>query len=250
MEVQDYIDEPGCLMVFLAQALDDADPQPCGKCASCLSAPVVVPSFTQETVISAARFLRHSEIPLECKKRVVKDAFAEYGFQGNLPEGLRAETGRILSRWGDAGWGQIVANDKQENYFRDELVDAVAEMIRDRWQPNPSPTWITCVPSKNHPRLVPNFASRLANALAVPFLPVVTKVKDNEPQKEQQNKFHQCRNLDGVFDIEGRVPDGAVLLVDDVVDSGWTLTVIAALLRQSGSGPVWPLALTTSNLGA
>lgn len=250
VEVQSYIDEQGCLMVFLAQALDDVDPQPCGKCSSCLSAPVVDPSFTQETVISAARFLRHSEIPLECKKQVAKDAFAEYGFQGNLPEGLRAETGRILSRWGDAGWGQIVANDKQENYFRGELVDAVAEMIRDRWQPNPSPTWITCVPSKNHPMLVPNFASRLANALAVPFLPIVTKVKDNEPQKEQQNRFHQCRNLDGVFGIEGKVPDGAVLLVDDVVDSGWTLTVIAALLRQAGSGPVWPLALTTSNLGA
>ena len=250
VEVQAYIDEQGCLMVFLAQALDDADPQPCGKCASCLSAPVVDPSLTQETVVSAARFLRHSEIPLECKKQVAKDAFAEYGFQGNLPEELRAETGRILSRWGDAGWGQIVANDKQENYFRDELVDAVAEMIRDRWQPNPSPTWITCVPSKNHSMLVPNFASRLANALAVPFLPVVTKVKDNEPQKEQQNRFHQCRNLDGVFDIEGKVPDGAVLLVDDIVDSGWTLTVIAALLRQAGSGPVWPLALTTSNLGA
>lgn len=249
-DVQAYIDEQGCLMEFLARALDDADPQPCGKCASCLGAPVVEPSFTRAAAISAARFLRHSEIALECNKQVAQDAFAEYGFRGNLPKALRAETGKILSRWGDAGWGQLVADDKHNSHFRDELVDAVAEMIRDRWQPNPAPAWITCVPSRNHPALVPDFASRLASALALPFLPVVTKVKDNEPQKGQQNRFHQCQNLDGVFGIEGDVPDGAVLLVDDVVDSGWTLTIIAALLRQAGSGPVWPLALTTSSLGA
>jgi ATP-dependent DNA helicase RecQ len=249
-EVQAYIDEQGCLMEFLARALDDANPQPCRKCASCLGAPVVEPSFTRESAISAARFLRHSEIALECNKQVAKDAFAEYGLRGNLPEALRAETGRILSRWGDAGWGQLVADDKHNGHFRDELVDTIAEMIRDRWQPTPAPSWVTCVPSRNHPALVPDFANRLANALGLPFLPVVTKVKDNEPQKGQQNRFHQCQNLDGVFGIEGDVPAGAVLLVDDVVDSGWTLTVIAALLRQAGSGPVWPLALTTSSLGA
>lgn len=249
-EVQAYIDDQECLMEFLARALDDANPQLCGKCASCLGVPVVEPSFTREAAISAARFLRHSEIPLECNKQVAKDAFAEYGFRGNLPKALRAETGRILSRWGDAGWGQLVADDKHSGHFRDELVDAIAEMIRDRWQPTPAPAWITCVPSRNNPALVPNFANRLANALALPFLPVVTKIKVNEPQKGQQNRFHQCQNLDGVFGIEGDVLAGAVLLVDDVVDSGWTLTVIAALLRQAGSGPVWPLALTTSSLGA
>jgi ATP-dependent DNA helicase RecQ len=84
----------------------------------------------------------------------------------------------------------------------------------------------------------------------LPFLPVVTKVKANEPQKVQQNRFHQCRNLDGVFAVGGEVPAGPVLLVDDIVDSGWTLTIIAALLRQAGSGPVWPLALATSSMGS
>lgn len=249
-EVQAYIDEQGCLMEFLAQALDDKDPQPCGKCASCLGAPVVDPSFTREAEISAALFLHHSEIALECKIQVAKDAFAEYGFRGNLPKALRAETGRVLSRWGDAGWGQLVADDKRNGHFRDELVDAVAEMIRDRWRPNPMPTWVTCVSSTSHSVLVPNFADRLAKALALQFLPVVIKVKDNEPQKKQQNKFHQCQNLDGVFNIVGDVSDKAVLLVDDIVDSRWTLTVIATLLRQAGSGPVYPLALATSSLGA
>ena len=249
-EIQNYITEQGCLMEFLAKALDDAEPQACGKCASCLGRPIVDTAFTRESAISAARFLRHSEFELECNRQVAKDAFPQYGFQGNLPAALRAETGRTLTRWGDAGWGQLVAEDKRSGYFREELVNAVVDMLRDRWQPSPPPTWVTCVPSKNNPDLVPNYARRLADALDLPFTPVVLKVKDNNPQKEQQNRYHQCRNLDKVFAIDGIVPVGPVLLVDDIVDSRWTLTVIAALLRQAGSGPVWPLALAASSAEA
>jgi ATP-dependent DNA helicase RecQ len=36
---------------------------------------------------------------------------------------------------------------------------------------------------------------------------------------------------------------GPVLLVDDVVDSGWTMTVAARLLRQAGAAAVLPFAL-------
>lgn len=249
-EMQAYIDAPGCLMEFLANALDDVNPRPCGICESCLGRPIVEPSFSQVGGIDAARFLRHSEMPLECNKQVARDAFMEYGFRGNLAHNLRAETGRILSRWGDAGWGQMVAEDKHQNHFGDELVEAVAEMMHERWQPEPAPEWVTCVPSRNHPDLVPEFARRLADRLRRPFEPVVTKIRDNEPQKEQQNRFHQCRNLDGVFAIESPILEGPVLLVDDVFDSGWTMTVTAALLRQEGSGPVWPVALATSSPGS
>ena len=249
-EVQEYLEEKRCLMEFLTQALDDADPQSCGKCTSCLRRPIVELSITRESAIAAALFLRHSELALECNKQVARDAFPEYGFRGNLPDALRAETGRILSRWGDAGWGQVVADDKHRGYFRDELVNAVVEMLNDRWKPSPTPKWVTCVPSRNQPDLVPDYAKRLAAAMGLMFEPIVVKMKDNDPQRLQQNRFHQCRNLDGAFAIGCPVPEGPVLLVDDVVDSGWTLTVIAALLRQSGSGPVWPLALATSRMAA
>lgn len=249
-EVRRYVAEEGCLMEFLARALDDEDPQPCGKCARCLGRPIVTPTFSREIAISATRYLRQAELELQCKKQVARGALPEYGLSGNIPEHLRPETGRILSRWGDAGWGQLVADDKHSGHFRDELVHTVVEMLNDRWQPTPAPEWVTCVPSLNHPTLVPDFAVRLADALGLPFKPVVKKVKENEPQKVQQNRFHQCRNLDGVFGIEGSVPKGPVLLVDDVVDSGWTLTIAAALLLDAGSGPVWPCALTTSSIGA
>ena len=248
-EVQSYVDEQGCLMQFLAEALDDPDPKPCGRCARCLGNPIVGLATSRETGVSATRFLRQAEMPLTCRIQVAKGSFPEYGWSGNLPGELRAESGRVLSRWGDAGWGAVVARDKHNGRFADALVNAAAEMIAERWQPDPWPAWITCVPSNRHPTLVPDFARRLARALSVPFVPGVAKVKDNAPQKEQENRFHQCHNLDGVFAVEGGVREGPVLLVDDVVDSNWTLTVVAALLRQAGCSAVFPFALATASAG-
>ncbi|MDG4594539.1 MAG: RecQ family ATP-dependent DNA helicase [Candidatus Contendobacter sp.] len=245
-EVQAYIDSRDCLMQLLAIELDDENPQPCGRCARCLGQSVVGEDFSPILAIEAARYLRHSELPLECKKQVAKGAFAVYPFRGNLKAEMQAETGRVLARWGDAGWGRWVAEDKRTGHFRDELVEAMAEMIQRRWRPQPSPTWVTCIPSRNHPTLVPDFARRLAARLRLPFVPAVAKQRDNQLQKFQQNRYHQCRNLDGVFAIDAPIPNGPVLLVDDMVDSTWTLTVVAALLRQAGSGLVWPTALATT----
>ena len=248
-QVQSYVDEPGCLMLFLAEALDDPEPKRCRKCASCRGSPIVDTSISRETVVAATRFLRHAEMPLTCNKQAVKGSFPEYGWSGNLPAALRAETGRVLSRWGDAGWGEVVARDKGAGRFGDELVEAAAEMIRERWRPDPRPDWVTCVPSNRHSTLVPDYASRLATALSLPFVQVVVKAKDNAPQKAQQNRFHQCHNLDGAFALEGQVQEGTVLLVDDIVDSRWTLTVVAALLREAGCTSVLPFALATASPG-
>jgi len=248
-EVQSYMDTQDCLMVYLARALDEENPVPCGKCARCLGEPILAESFSHKGAVEASRFLQRSELPLYCKKQVANGAFSNYGFRGNLPGNLCAETGRILSRWGDAGWGKLVADDKHGGRFRDELVEAASEMVLERWRPDPSPTWVTCIPSRNHPELVPDFSRRIAGRLGLPFLQAVSKVRDNQQQKLQQNRYHQCRNLDGVFAIADGIPPGPVLLIDDIVDSAWTMTIVAALLRQAGSGPVWPLVLATTSTG-
>ena len=248
LEVQAYITDIGCKMTFLRRALDDFDPTSCGKCSSCLGYPEVNVHVDPILAHRAGTFLKHAEMVIEPKAQVASNAFLEYGFRGNLPQHLRAQEGRVLSRWGDAGWGRLVADNKHAGRFNDELVDAMAEMIQQRWQPNPAPLWVCCVPSRNHPELVPDFARRLAVRLGLPFIDAISKVKDNQPQKVQQNRFHQCRNLDGAFEVSQRYPGQPVLLVDDVVDSGWTLTVIAALLQQAGSGPVYPVALASSSV--
>ena len=117
------------------------------------------------------------------------------------------------------------------------------------WQPDPFPVWITCVPSLTRSELVPKFSERLARRLNLPFVACVRKIRKNIPQKEMRNSSQQAQNLDGVFEVsswEGM--GGSVFLIDDMVDSRWTFTVVAALLRRSGSGKVFPLALALNSL--
>jgi ATP-dependent DNA helicase RecQ len=117
-------------------------------------------------------------------------------------------------------------------------------MIEQRWSPDPGPEWVTCVPSNNRPELVPGFARRLAEALNLPFVACVRKIAANRPQKEMENTEQQTRNLDGVFDVNAEsVRSAPSLLVDDTVDSRWTLTVVTALLKEAGAGPVYPFVL-------
>ena len=248
-EMQGYVESKSCLMEYLRRSLDDPEAEPCGKCANCVGEALVKTVPERAPVIAAAQFLRHSEFALKPKVQVAANAFPIYGFRGNLRPELRAQEGRVLSRWADAAWGSLVEEGKHAGQFRDELVDAMVEMIRQRWKPEPQPEWVTCVPSLKHPDLVPEFAKKLAAKLGLPFISVVSKVQDNDPQKLQNNRFHQCSNLDGVFSVEENVPKTPVLLVDDVVDSGWTMTILAALLKQQGSGNVYPAALASSASG-
>jgi len=117
------------------------------------------------------------------------------------------------------------------------------------WNPIPKPTWITCIPSLNHKELVPSFTERLAKKLGIPYIEAIIKVKQNQAQKKMENGFYQCHNLDGAFEIQKIIPNEPVFLIDDIVDSRWTFTVLSALLRRSGTGEVFPVALTSTANG-
>ena len=106
-----------------------------------------------------------------------------------------------------------------------------------------APEWVTCIPSTRHPRLVPDFADRVAAALGLPFHVSLAKVEERAEQKSMKNSVQQACNVDGSLEVSLDPLPGPVLLVDDMVDSRWTLTVAAWLLRSHGSGEVWPLAL-------
>jgi len=141
----------------------------------------------------------------------------------------------------------VAAGKYEHEHFDDELVGACVEMLGG-WNPEPPPQWVTCIPSLNRPVLVPDFSRRLAVALGLPFHPCLQKVIANRPHKEMENSFQQARNLDGVFDAGGAdVPPGPCLLVDDMVDSGWTFTVATAVLRRAGCAAVHPLALALNS---
>jgi len=245
-QVQAYLDQTGCLMNFLQAALDDKVVAPCGHCANCLGR-----HFRSEleasVIAKAALFLKHSEFELKCPARTPPGALFTLAEKGKMLPQFKPEIGRVLCRWGDAGWGKLVAEQKHANHFGDDLLEAMIEMIAQRWRPEPFPEWVTCVPSLKHPELVPDFAQRLATKLKLPFKPVVTKVRGNEPQKLMQNKHHQCSNLDGAFAITTTLLEGPLLLVDDMIDSGWTFAIISAQLRQAGSSLVYPVALASTS---
>ena len=165
-------------------------------------------------------------------------------FRGIIPTQLRANEGKALCYWGDGGWGPTVESGKYvSGKFKDELVQACAELIAN-WAPTPFPEWVTCIPSKGHPELVPDFAFRLAELLGLPFSEALLKTREHPPQKEMVNSAHQCRNvIDTMQVVLEDLLSGPVLLVDDMVDSRWTFTMATWCLRREGNDEVWPLAL-------
>ena len=112
------------------------------------------------------------------------------------------------------------------------------------WAPSPEPEWVTSIPSLRRPRLVPDFAERLADTLGLPCVHVLERTREHPEQKSMQNSPHQADNVRQSLGLREEPPPGPVLLVDDIVDSRWTMTVAAHLLRSNGSGEVWPLALS------
>ena len=234
-QMLDYIGTGQCRMRLLRGYLDDHDPETCGICDNCTGVSLDR-AFDPATVQQAIDFLRKSERRIEPRKQFPdgKRIAAEH----------RLEEGRALTRWGDGGWGRLVrAGRQQDGRFDDRLVAAARDLIRDRWQPEPAPEWVTFVPSLRRPELVPDFASRLAESLGLACKDVVLRVHETEPQKAMHNSQQQYRNVCDAFEISDKVPSGPVTLIDDMVDSRWTLTVVGLRLREAGSGPVFPFAL-------
>jgi ATP-dependent DNA helicase RecQ len=84
--------------------------------------------------------------------------------------------------------------------------------------------------------------------LQLPFIECIRKTRDTDLQKTRQNTFQQARNLENAFTVDKRsVRPKPVLLVDDIVDSRWTLTVLAWKLLTAGAGAVFPFALADSS---
>jgi ATP-dependent DNA helicase RecQ len=167
----------------------------------------------------------------------------ESGAMRKIPEDVRAEEGRALARLGDGGWDPVVQAGRRAGRFDAELVDAATEVVR-AWRARAE--WVTAVPSRRSGDLVPDFARRLAGALGLPYAPALSRCGDGPPQREMANSAQQVADVRGQFAVAGELPAGPCLLVDDIRFSGWTLAMVAGQLRRRGSGPVYPLALTSA----
>lgn len=244
-QMQAYVDlDFGQHMAYLIDSLD-GDNTSVGS----PNLPPLSETVPNDLAREAASFLRHLRITIQPRKQWPAGGLSSYGVKGRISSDRQMEPGKALCFWSDAGWADLVKRGKYSTgLFDAALVDGCVELMHN-WRPASPPEWVTCIPSRRHPELVPAFAKKLAAALNVPFVQALEKVRDTAEQKAMQNSAQQVQNLDGSFAITEAVPTGPCLLVDDMVDSGWTFAVAAWQLREAGSGPVFPLALAQTGQG-
>jgi ATP-dependent DNA helicase RecQ len=231
-QMGEYAATSGCRMAFLAAVLDDPSIGDCGVCDNCTGTHLAV-ELDAALVAEAQRYIRRGYLAIEPRK-----------MRGGkkLKEELRLEEGRALCGWNDAGWGTLVASGRGAGHFDDRLVRALVAMVEE-WAPSPAPTWMTYVPSLRLPGPVADLAQRVASALSLPLIPLVSQNRPTAPQNRMKNAAHQESNVREAFAlVESPLPE-PVLLIDDLIDSKWTMTEVGVLLRDAGSGPVFPVAL-------
>jgi len=248
-KMKDFVDLKTCYMRLISEELDAPDQYNCNRCSNCEGIKFFDDSVRDANVIEAVNYLRDGYIELTPRKQWPA---------GIIDEARRAitrehqnEIGRILCSYGDSGWGKYVKEDKCENgYFRDELVDAAADLIKYNWEKEQEPTWATAVPSLSNPKLIKNFTQRLSNKLGIPYIEALIKNKEVNQQKLMENSYQQAKNIEDAFAVQAIREGEPVLLIDDIVDSRWTMTICGKELRSNGAGKVYPFALASASEGA
>ena len=121
------------------------------------------------------------------------------------------------------------------------LVHAMIEVLRD-WQPRPDA--IVVVESTTRARLTRDLADGLSRHLGVPITAQVAVVDpDVPPGRGSANSAQRLAAVHRRYALVGDVPGVRVLLVDDLMVTGWTLAWSAELLRRAGAEAVLPLTL-------
>ena len=180
-----------------------------------------------------------SGVPLELHKEISRERFSVSPLPRRLPECR----GYALTLWDDDSWTEVIKKGRDAGQYPPSIVKEAARII-DIWNPRPFPSWMTCVPSDTLSCALTEFSKSVADLLGIRFHEIIAKRRQNFPQKSMNSTAERCRNLDGAFHINGSPMEGPVFLIDDVFDSGWTLTVVAALLGEVGfKSPIYPFAL-------
>lgn len=91
-------------------------------------------------------------------------------------------------------------------------------------------------------------ARELAGMLGLPCLPGILYKKRKTPQQKQLDRSGRLYNLVGAMGVRpGSLPENSrVLLVDDVVTTGGTLSACAAALLKAGAGEVFAVCLAAT----
>jgi ATP-dependent DNA helicase RecQ len=247
----DYQTTTECRMEFLRRALDDPDAAPCGRCDNCTGTRIE-PTTSPVAQDAARAHLGRAGVTV-APRRQWPTALAEAS--GRIPAGEVAAPGRVLARLSDLGWSDrlrpLIGPDAADREIPDDLLRAAVTVLSDwskgsdRWVERP--VGIVHVASRRRPQLVGSFAARIAEIGRMPVLGTIPVSSGTDGGRA--NSAFRVRTLLAGLRID---PDtaaqvagagGPILLLDDYIDTGWTMAIAARLLRSAGAPAVLPFAL-------
>ncbi|TYK46247.1 RecQ family ATP-dependent DNA helicase [Actinomadura decatromicini] len=245
----DYISTTGCREEYLRRQLDDPAAAPCGRCDNCTerrwSAHV-----TGQGASEARERLHRPGVDIAPRRMWPTGVKDDLGVAGRIEPALQAEVGRALGRLTDIGWGNrlraLFAGDDTD--LPDDMLNAVVQVLA-AWDWPARPTGVVTIGSRSRPRLVSTFGHRIAEVGRLPYLGELTPVGDPTPRRHNsaQRLRSVWHSLTVPPDLAALVSDtpGPLLLIDDRVETGWTIAVATRLLKEAGAQSVLPLTLAT-----
>ena len=246
-----------CRMELLQRELDDPTAAPCGRCDVCAGAWYPTDA-TPEAVAAATGALDRVGVPIEPRGQWPTGA-GRLGVEvdgkpvsGKIAADERPETGRVVARLTDLGWGgvlrELFAAGAPDVPVSDDLLGGCVRVLRD-WDWAERPVGVVAVGSVARPQLVRSIAEGIARLGRLPLLGEL-EIADGAPASTAGgNSAYRLAGVWGRFGVGSELAaaladtTGPVLLVDDVVDSRWTMTVASRELRRHGADAVLPFAL-------
>lgn len=243
----DYEQTDGCRMEFLQRSLDDDTAAPCGRCDICAGV-----WFPREIAASAsseaAESLDRVGVAVEPRRAWPTGADRlEVPVKGRIPAGEQAAEGRALARLTDLGWGgalrELFAAGAPDAVVSPQVLGGCVRVLAD-WGWTERPVAVVAMPSRSHPLLVDSLARGISEIGRLPYLGALDLVNGGPTGQPGGNSVFRLAGLWDRFSARGlEIPQGPVLLVDDMADSRWTLTIAARTLRQAGATDVLPFVL-------
>jgi ATP-dependent DNA helicase RecQ len=248
----EYIGTRECREQFLRRRLDDETAKPCGRCDNCTGERRA--SALDPGALDAARErLRRPGVEIEPRKQW-PSGLSQEGLAGRIKAELSAEPGRALGRLTDLGWGNrlraLLGEHGEDGPVTDEMFAAIVKVLA-AWGWAARPTAIVSLPSERRPQLIESLAARLGRVGRLAHLGALAYTSGSPGRQFNSAKrvvaVRRTLVLPEALAAALAGTNGPILLVDDRVDSGWTMTIAAALLRRAGAKAVLPLALATTS---
>jgi ATP-dependent DNA helicase RecQ len=241
-------------MEFLLRQLDDPHAAPCGRCDNC-SGPRWSTEVSLDRVALADERLRRPGVEVEPRRQWPSGmAGLDVPVSGRIGVDVAAAPGRTLGRLTDVGWGNRLrplfssAAEVPDGPVPDDIFNACVEVLAS-WDWAERPVGVVTIGSQSRPKLVASLGERLASIGRLTLLGEIGSEPAGEPRANSALRLAQVwqkLTIDAQLAERLFTVNGPVLLVDDRVETGWTMTVAAKLLRETGVPAVLPFALATT----